>query len=165
MVATVTDYGVHSLWVSPDIDLHLVASSVSAAMAERAGGRAVVARLPVAPDSYHAPERREARHELGIEEDSSVALIAGGGWGIGDTEESARCVFDSGIYVLVVTGHNRSLKTRLENRYASERRVRGLGWTDQMPQIMAAADYLVQNAGGCLAWRRWRWACPLSCSM
>ena len=41
-------------------------------------------------------------------------------------------------------GNNEQLRKRLQTRNAGH----VLGWTDQMPTLMAAADALVQNAGG-----------------
>lgn len=56
-VAVIADYGVLPLWVAPKVDLHLVASRRSAELTERAGGAAVVVRMPVAPAFYSAPAR------------------------------------------------------------------------------------------------------------
>lgn len=148
IVALVTDYGVHPLWTSPSVDMHLVASDFSADMVRRAGGRASVARLPVAPGFAVAPAREEARAALGVPEGAFVVLIVGGGWGLGDTEGATRRAINSGAYTVVVAGHNRDLELRLEKRYETEKNVRVIGWTDEMPDLMAASDCLIQNAGG-----------------
>jgi UDP-N-acetylglucosamine:LPS N-acetylglucosamine transferase len=147
-MAVIADYGVHPLWVDPNVDLHLVVSRRSAELAERAGGVASLIRMPVDGAFLCAPGRYEARAVLGIPRESFVALVVGGVWGIGDLEGAARCAVESGACTLVVTGNNAGLKDRLEKRFAREENVKILGWRDDMPALMAAADCLIQNAGG-----------------
>lgn len=148
VVAIVADYGVHPLWVVPDVDLHLVVSGRSAELAARAGGEAALVRMPVDPAFYQAPDRDEARTVLGVPAEAFVALVVGGAWGIGDLEGAARCGVEAGAYTVVVTGENTGLKARLEKRFAGQEGVRVLGWRDDLPTLMAASDCLIQNAGG-----------------
>ena len=146
--AIIPDYGVHPLWVDPGVDLHLVVSRHSAELAKRAGGKVSLARLPV-PDGFHsAPTRDNARAILGLEQKAFVALVVGGAWGIGDLERAAKCAAESGAHTVVVTGTNAGLRARLEERFASEENVWVMGWRDDIPVLMAAADCLIQNAGG-----------------
>lgn len=150
VLAAVTDYGAHAMWVSPEIDLHLVLSKRSAEMVELAGGRARVAKLPVG-DGFSAgavPTRRQARASLGLAEDAFVALIVGGAWGIGDIEGMADRVAESGVSSIIVTGRNEELRARLIERFRATPAMRVIGWTDRMPLLMAASDCLIQNAGG-----------------
>lgn len=146
--AVIADYGVHPLWVAPRLDLHLVVSHRSAELARRAGGNAVVIQMPVAPGFHAAPTRDEARAALGLPPETFVALIVGGAWGIGDLGRAARCAVESGSHTIVVTGNNVQLKVRLEERFRHQENVRILGWREDMPVLMAAADCLIQNAGG-----------------
>jgi processive 1,2-diacylglycerol beta-glucosyltransferase len=146
--AVIADYGVHPLWISPKVDLHLVVSRHSAKLARRAGGNAAVVRMPVAPGFCSPPARDEARTALGLPPEAFVALIVGGAWGIGDLGGAARCAMESGAYTIVVTGNNVELKVRLESRFGHREDVRILGWSEDMPVLMAAADCLIQNAGG-----------------
>ncbi|MBA3945390.1 MAG: glycosyltransferase [Herpetosiphonaceae bacterium] len=148
VVALIPDYGVHPLWVAPAIDLHLVASRLSAQLAERAGGQVLVARLPVAPAYRSALVRAEARQLLGLPHEPFIALIVGGAWGAGDLEGMTRHVARSGAYTIVVTGHNLALRDQLVTRFAAESNVHILGWTEEMRRLMAAADCILQNAGG-----------------
>ncbi len=148
VVALIPDYGVHPLWVAPPIDLHLVASRLSAQLAERAGGRVIVARLPVAPAYRSAITQAEARQLLGLPYEPFIALIVGGAWGAGDIEGMTRHVAKSGAYTIVVTGHNQPLRDQLVDCFAAEANVQILGWTEQMRPLMAAANCILQNAGG-----------------
>lgn len=147
-VAVIADYGVHPLWVAPDLDLHFVVSGPSAELTELAGGSASVIRMPVAPAFRSAPPRDEARAALEIPHSAFVALVVGGAWGIGDLEGAARCAAQAGVYAIVVTGENADLKEHLEKKFECERNVRILGWSKELPALMSAADCMIQNAGG-----------------
>src|SRR5207248_10144950 len=66
-------------------------------------------------------------------------------WGIGDIPATlAPLVSDSRFAIVTVCGHDERLRRRLDKRGFG----RVLGWTDQMPAIVAAADVVVENAGG-----------------
>lgn len=146
--AIVTDYGVHRLWTAPGIDLHLVVSGESSRQAVDAGGRVEVMQPPVNPAYRLLRDREAARARLDLPRRDFIALVVGGAWGIGDLEEIAADVAASGVYTVVVCGRNAALASRLTTRFAGLDSVRVLGWTDELPWYMAAADCLVQSAGG-----------------
>jgi hypothetical protein len=99
------------------------------------------------PERFHAdlPDRATARQSLGLDNDEQLVLVVAGAWGIGDVSKTFDKILDSGRYTpLAVCGNNEQLRKRLLTRDGGH----VLGWTDEMPTLMAAADALVQNAGG-----------------
>jgi len=146
-VATyLTDFAVHPLWVHPCVDLHLAVSDVSAAAAEANGGRHSVAIGPMVTPRRDRSARAITRAGLGIDEYTRVALVVAGSWGVGEIEQTVRDIEEcSDLAVVVVCGHDEVLARRL-----LARGVRGavVGWTDDMAGLMAAADVMVENAGG-----------------
>lgn len=146
--AVVTDYGVHRLWTAPGIDLHLVVSGESARQAVDADGRVEVMQPLVNPAYRVLRDREAARARLDLPRRDFIALVVGGAWGIGDLEKIAADVVASGVYTVVVCGRNAALASRLATRFTGLDTVRVLGWTDELPWYMAAADCLVQSAGG-----------------
>ena len=50
--------------------------------------------------------------------------------------------------IVCLAGHNEQLHERLSSTFADESRVHVYGFTDQMPQLLAAADALVHSTGG-----------------
>lgn len=143
------DFAVHPLWVHPGIDLHLAVSQVSADTAAKRGARANVASGPLVGDRFRGarPEREEARLRLGIESDARAVLVVAGSWGVGDmvstVEAITRCSDE--YHPITICGQDEKLRAVL-----LERGLGGtvLGWTDEMPGLMAAADAIVENAGG-----------------
>jgi UDP-N-acetylglucosamine:LPS N-acetylglucosamine transferase len=147
-VATfITDFAVHPLWTHPGVDLHMCVHPQSAEAAAARSGRAASAPGPMVPERFHGhlPDRATARHSLGFDDDERLVLVVAGAWGIGDVTKTYDAILASGRYTpLAVCGNNEQLRRRLQGR--DEGHV--LGWTDDMPTLMAAADALVQNAGG-----------------
>lgn len=147
-VAVVTDYGVHRMWTAPGIDLHLVPSRASALQVDEANGPVRVMR-PLVRRAFLEPRDRDAaRRRFGFGPDEFVALVVAGAWGIGRVELIVRDVAACGVRTVVVCGRNRVLAERLHREHAGNPAVQIMGWTDELPELMAAADCLVQNAGG-----------------
>lgn len=142
----ITDFGVHPLWVHPAIDLNLATHPKPAAEAARRTGEPAIATGPLVSRRFFVPEdRAAARLTLDLAPGDRGVLIVAGSWGVGAVARTFRIVADSGRYVpIVVCGHDDRLRRRLE----ATGRGRVLGWTDQMPSLMAACDALIENAGG-----------------
>jgi UDP-N-acetylglucosamine:LPS N-acetylglucosamine transferase len=92
------------------------------------------------------PARRQRlRTELGLSPDGLVVLLSTGSLGMGDVPNVVRSISSSGVGELVVLcGRN----DRLRKQLSAEPGVVALGWRDDVPELMAAADVLVHNAGG-----------------
>ena len=148
VVTVIADYGAHNLWIGPTTEEHLVSSFASAELVRESGGHASVAVMPISEAFETAPDRASARGLHRLPNDKFIALVVGGAWGVGDIEKTVARVVESGGYPLVVAGNNKALKVRLERRFPDPDSARIIGWTAEMPSLMAASDCLVQNAGG-----------------
>jgi processive 1,2-diacylglycerol beta-glucosyltransferase len=139
-VATdLTDASVHRLWVHPGVDLHLAIHDVTAAQA-RAWGVTTTVVAPLVAVPVRAPDGPPPWPVAG-----PVALLVGGSCGVGELEEAAHDVAETGLMTPVVAcGHN----DRLRDRLAAVEGVVALGWRDDLPALVAAADCVLQNAGG-----------------
>ncbi len=166
VVNFITDFGVHPLWVHPGVDLNLAVHEIPAASAASRSGRPSTACGPAVSDDFRAdrlPPRTEARARLGIEWVEPVVLIAAGSWGVGAVEETVRTVASGGRFVPVVAcGTDRRLRRRLE-RVVARRGIRAvvIGWTDDMPAVVAACDAIVENAGGLTGFEAMRAGVPV----
>ncbi len=75
--------------------------------------------------------------------------MSGGGWGVGDllgATEAALQVPDA--LVLCLCGRNDRLRARIVGRFPDEPRLRVMGFTDRMGDVLAASDALVHSSGG-----------------
>lgn len=147
VVTYLTDFMVHPLWVHRGIDRHLAVSPASAHMAARRGGRGVVARGPLVGDRFRAAgvDRATARARLGLEPSDRAVLVVAGSLGVGEVVSTVDAITRTDeFHPIVVCGNNETLAATLEQRAVGTI----LGWTDAMPELMVAADALVENAGG-----------------
>ncbi len=149
LVTFLTDPAVHRTWVHPAVDHHVTVTEATARMGEqvyqtpmRAVGGLVSPRFAEPVD----PARRQAlRAELGLSPDGLVVLLATGSLGMGDVPNVVRSITSSDIgEVVVLCGRNDHLRKQL----SAQPGVVALGWRDDVPELMAAADVLVHNAGG-----------------
>jgi UDP-N-acetylglucosamine:LPS N-acetylglucosamine transferase len=147
-VATyLTDFAVHPLWVHPSVDLNMAVSPVAAhAAAARSGGRASApGPLVGEPFRTQRPDRWAARRALSLDPDVPAVLVVAGSWGVGDVISTVTAIAAAGrFHPITVCGRDEGLKTALEERGLGT----VIGWTSEMPSLMAAADVLVENAGG-----------------
>ncbi|MDQ6726757.1 MAG: glycosyltransferase [Actinomycetota bacterium] len=147
-VATfITDFAVHPLWTHPGVDEHLCVHPQAAADVVGQMGGMASAPGPLVPARFTSslPPRVQARAALNFTGDDRIVLLVAGAWGVGDIAETFDDVSATGRYTpLVVCGRNEKLRRRIAGRGTGK----VLGWTDEMPALIAASDALVQNAGG-----------------
>lgn len=144
-----TDLNPHRLWVHPHTDCYLVKSEVSAAFVRRfdPDARVVVAPAPVRPDFFTTPNRADARASLGVPDGSGCVLLMGGGWGLGPLVPAAAALTAAGLHVLAVAGRNAAAERSLRLAAGRDPRVHAFGFTDRVPELMAAADVVVTTPG------------------
>ncbi len=151
-VATITDLTGLFFWAQPGIDMHLVMYGESMPSVERIAGEGS-ARLVAPLISAEFLEPRcplESRRALGLPEEGRMVVVSGGGWGVGDVEGAVRelCRVGEVSSIVCLAGRNEQLHKRLSTTFARESRVHVYGFTDTMPQLLAAADALVHSTGG-----------------
>lgn len=154
--AWVSDFAPHPLWVYGDLDFTYVMHDHVVAPA-RAADRSAdvrVSALPVA-DGFVGADRAAARRRLGLDPGGFFAVLSTGAYSFGDVESAADALLgaDPAVQVIVICGRNERLARRMRATAAKrcDDRMLVLGWTDDMPGYIAAADVVVTNAGGATA--------------
>ena len=150
-LATVSDFGVHPLWSHPWMDLNLVVHDSCVRGVERVSGKgsARVVRPFVQPKFLDPLPQADARRELGLPEHGPLILVSGGGWGVGKLERAVRAALKvEGATVVCICGLNEHIRARLEEDFANEPRAHIHGFTNEMNELMAAADAVVHSTAG-----------------
>lgn len=155
IMTVVTDLGrVHESWLSPRVDAVVVpALEVLQRALERGIPRNRVFQLghPVHPKFEDVTATKSAiREKLGLPPDKTVALLMAGGEGGGKLYPTALALARSGLplHLVVVCGRNAPLQRRLEELAPSlPTPMTVLGFRDDVPELMRAADLLVTKAG------------------
>jgi processive 1,2-diacylglycerol beta-glucosyltransferase len=151
-VSAITDLAALRYWAHPGIDLHLITHAESRAEVARIAGSAADIRHVrglTRPEFAAPPARAEARERLALPASAPVALVSGGGWGMGDIEGAARVVLGvPGAVAVCLCGSNHALRRRLDTTFAGESRLRTEGFTEAMCDWMSAADVLIHSTAG-----------------
>jgi UDP-N-acetylglucosamine:LPS N-acetylglucosamine transferase len=151
-VATITDLTGLFFWAQPGIDTHLVMYGESLSSVERIAGEGSARLVRPLISSEFLDERSQSasRHALDLPEQGRLVVVSGGGWGVGDIEGAVREIasIPDVSAIVCLAGRNEQLYGRLSEDFADEPRVRVYGFTDRMPEILAAADALVHSTGG-----------------
>ena len=145
-----TDVTPHRLWVHPNVDVYLVTVGGG-----RGGRAAVPAQARVAGGADAGPARllhgaqpgRQARARLGVPAAARCVLLMSGAWGLGPVAKAAEA--------LAAAGRRRAGRGRAERsgwrvgcgRPPRQPRVRAFGFTDRIPELMAAADLVITSSG------------------
>jgi processive 1,2-diacylglycerol beta-glucosyltransferase len=143
------DVAAHKLWVHEGTDLFLVSSPAAAASVRRFRPLAPVALVPppVRAAFYEAPSQQCARQALGVPADARCALLIDSGWGFAPLPAAAAGLAAAGVHVLAVAGRNPEVERQLRELAAVRPNVTAFGFTDLVPELMAAADLVVALPG------------------
>jgi UDP-N-acetylglucosamine:LPS N-acetylglucosamine transferase len=164
VVSAITDLAALGWWAHPGVDLHLVTHPESIAEVRAiAGPRADVRAVRGLDDPAFlvARDRLAARDALGLPREPPLVLISGGGWGVGDLAGAARAALAvDGTHVVVLCGRNEAARDRMRALFARDPRVTVLGFSERMPDLLAAADCLVHSTAGLTVLEAIQRGCP-----
>jgi len=155
IVTVITDLGrVHEGWLLPEADLTIVPAREVYRRAIERGVPADRLRLcghPIHPkfeDVSATPA--EIRAKLGLPQDRTVTLLMAGGEGGGKLLPTTTALAKANLplHLVVVTGRNAALKTRLEELAPTlPTPMTVLGFRNDIAELMRASDLLVTKAG------------------
>jgi UDP-glucose 4-epimerase len=149
--SSITDLAGLHFWAHPGIDLHFITHPESAEEVEQIAGPGCVrwAKPPTSPSFLAARSREDARRALGLPAGGRVIAVSGGGWGVGDLLGATRAALGfEDATVLCLCGRNDRLRARISRELGQEPRLRIMGFTDRMGDVLAASDVLVHSSAG-----------------
>jgi UDP-glucose 4-epimerase len=149
--SSITDLAGLRFWAHPGIDLHFVTHPESIEEVERIAGPGSVrwAKPPTSPAFLAARSRPDARRSLGLPAEGKVIAVSGGGWGVGDLVGATRAALGvPDATVMCLCGRNDKLRARVAKRFVGEPRLKLMGFTDRMGDVLAASDALVHSSAG-----------------
>jgi 1,2-diacylglycerol 3-beta-galactosyltransferase len=155
VITVVTDLGrVHEGWLVPEVDAVVVpAREVYQRARERGIPSERIYHLghPVHPKFEDVSNsKQQCRAHLGLPSEKTVALLMAGGEGGGKLLPTTLALAKSKLplHLVVVTGRNAALRAKLNELAPSlPTPMTILGYCDNVPELMRAADLLVTKAG------------------
>src|SRR5215813_8686826 len=154
----VTDFDVHAMWLCHHYEQYFVAIDEARAYLEALSipaSKITVSGIPIDPVFAQSKEKQEMRRKHGLDLDRTTILLSAGGFGVGSVQPMLRALMDvqHKAQIVAICGRNEDLKkrvTKLAGFSSSDGRVivKGVGYTTEMDEYMAAADLVVGKPGG-----------------
>jgi processive 1,2-diacylglycerol beta-glucosyltransferase len=156
----VTDFDVHALWLCRHYEQYFVALDETRAHLEEMGvpaSKVTVTGIPIDPEFARPKDPTAMRRRHGLDPDPGRAtiLVSAGGFGVGRIETLLAALekLRHPAQVVAVCGRNQELHAQLAARAASEPagarvKLRPVGFTTEMDELMAASDLIVGKPGG-----------------
>ena len=153
-VTVTTDFMTHRLWLQEPCEHYFAATAEGAVYLNSWGvhrERISVTGIPIHPVFCRRKERSECLKAQGLRGDRPIVLLLSGGFGVGPIETilEAALTVESPMDVVVVCGRNEELSRRLARQQPPRRhRVKILGYTNDIDELMAVADVVISKPGG-----------------
>ena len=154
ILAVQTDFQTEAPWVQREIDVYCVGSDEAKTQLIGWGvspNRILLSGIPIDPAFALPFDRRELLQALGLDARRPVVLVMGGGNGPVPLDQIIQSLELCGLplQVVAMAGHDQSLRARLEGlRGKVALDLHAFGWSDRIPEFMAAAGLLITKPGG-----------------
>ena len=153
LITVMTDFSVHQFWLYKNIDIYFTANDLLKKEMVNQGlleERIFVTGIPVGYNFRVDYNRDDLLAKFKLEKDKPVALIMGGGLGLGGVK-NALCQLErlkKDIQILVITGANVALWSEM-NEYAqhSKHKIFVWGYSHNIQEFMSVATFLISKPG------------------
>ena len=153
LITVMTDFCVHQFWLYKNIDIYFTANDLLKKEMVNQGlleERIFVTGIPVGYNFRVDYNRDDLLTKFKLEKDKPVALIMGGGLGLGGVK-NALCQLErlkKDIQILVITGANVALWSEM-NEYAqhSKHKIFVWGYSHNIQEFMSVATFLISKPG------------------
>ena len=154
ITAVQTDLETEHPWAQREIDIYCVATEQARGQFIEWGispNRILVCGIPIDPAFALPFDRPELLRALGLDLNRPVVLVMGGGMGPAPLDEIVQSLEKCRLplQVLVVAGHDLAMRARLEALHGKiALNLHTFGWSENIPELMAAANLLITKPGG-----------------
>jgi processive 1,2-diacylglycerol beta-glucosyltransferase len=149
-----TDFETHRLWVNQPCDHYFTATEEGKAYLSSWGVPAAeitVTGIPIHPVFSRPKDRTTCIKNQGLTGDRPIVLQLAGGFGVGPIKKILDGILslETPVEVAVVCGKNAELKKDLDKvKPAARHKLKVIGFTDQMDELLAASDVVLSKPGG-----------------
>lgn len=155
IITTITDYTLHPIWLSDEVDYYIFASDILKYELDYwqiPRSKAKFYGIPVRESFYNRASKKSLLSKLNLE-DKFTAILMGGGLGLGKISETIDCILNNNIDIqlLVVTGKNEDLYNNLAENYMYENKFNNLkifGYINNIDEFMGVSDVIITKPGG-----------------
>ena len=147
----VTDFTVHPFWESTDLDYYILPDALLTSSAVRKGidaEKILPYGIPIREKFSVKNDKAAAKRLLGLTSEP-VVLVMMGSMGFGDMTEVIKVCddFAGNFQMVVICGSNEKARQAIDER-AWKKRVRCLGFVENVDEYMDASDIIITKPGG-----------------
>jgi len=149
-----TDFETHRLWVNQPCERYTTATPEGAEYLRHwnvPAGAIRVTGIPIHPVFATPKDRAGCLQRQGLVGDRPIVLQLAGGFGVGPIAKLYQGVLtvETPLEIVIVAGKNEEARREIEQIMVPTRhRVKVLGFTDQIDELMAVADIVLSKPGG-----------------
>jgi processive 1,2-diacylglycerol beta-glucosyltransferase len=157
-VIVVTDFDIHALWLCHHYEHYFVALDETREHMERLGippRKLTVTGIPIDPVFSERKDKQLMRRKHDLEPDRTTILVSAGGFGVGSIEHLMKSLLElrHAAQVISICGRNEEMKRKVDELAArlpedSRVRLKVMGYTNEMDELMAASDIVLGKPGG-----------------
>jgi processive 1,2-diacylglycerol beta-glucosyltransferase len=154
----VTDFDVHAMWLCRHVEQYFVALEETKVHLRALGvpeALVTISGIPIDPVFAIHKDKRSMRQKHGLEPERFTILVSAGGFGVGPVAHLMQALarLSHPAQLVAVCGRNVALKAELREtiKKLAKRSVVSftlLGFTNEMDELMTAADLYVGKPGG-----------------
>ena len=154
LVGILTDHAPHSYWFHNEVNYYIVSSEevrekiVTKGVPEE---KIKVLGIPIFKKFAKAQDKSQIRKSFNVDPDLPVALVMGGGQGLGPLEEIILKLssVDSDFQIIVVSGTNKKIYNWIEAKKNDfKKRIINFGYIDNIDEIMEISTFIITKPGG-----------------
>lgn len=153
-VTATTDFETHRLWVNQPCDRYFTATQEGAIYLSHWGVPVEdthATGIPVHPVFSKAKDRDECLHKHGLSDDVPIVVQLAGGFGVGPIENLFKALLEveTPLQLVTIAGRNEKLRKELAAvKVPTRHKVKVLGFTREIDELMNVADLVVSKPGG-----------------
>lgn len=154
IVGVVTDYGVHSYWADPDVDLYVVPNQEGKDRLKGLGidsNKIEIIGIPIFPKFSMPLDNEKLKLKFGLNGAKPVVLVMGGSQGMISMDEIVKHLtkLSLDMHLIVVCGVNKPLYKRLKK--IQKKLNIGMHlyeYVNNVEELMSVADLIITKPGG-----------------
>jgi processive 1,2-diacylglycerol beta-glucosyltransferase len=151
----ITDYDVHWLWVQRNMDMFFVATKEEAERLHEKGidsEKIYTTGIPIKPEFSEEYDKKQARRELGLDENKKTILMMSGAYGAGKLAPFLEHFLETvkeDYQMVILTGKNKNLYKTLKTFVKDyPEKLHMIRFTREVHKYMAASDFAMTKTGG-----------------
>lgn len=150
-ICVVTDFDVHSYWISDYVDEYIVSSDYTRNILISRFGisekKIRILGIPIEPHFRFPKDRQVLARKFNIDPNKFTALIIAGTFGMGPLKKIAELLSKEN-QVIIGCGKNKRLFNKLDNLSKKNNNLRPVGFIDYVDELMSLSDIIITKPGG-----------------